>query len=413
VGVFKLAFLIAALFVVAVVYDWSMLDRLIIALLVLGLVAWVWSRLSLKRLGLTRSLSSDRVRAGEVVTEELSLRNYSRLPKLWVEVRDHSSLEHHRAGRVVSLRGRRTEAWSAETRARRRGRYRLGPITVMSGDPFGIFQTRKSIPVSHELVVYPSTIDVSHIHLPAATMSGGAMHALNPAVSSPTIAGLRDYSAGDPLNRISWTATARRGMMMVKEFDPDPTSDLWIILDLSEEAQVDLPVPSGKVTRADASSGVLDSTEEYIVAIGASLADRALSEGRKVGLVVNRAMPVRLDADNTQRQWFRIFETLATASAFGSRSLAEAIAAESRRFSRTNGVVVVTASGDREWMPAARALVQRQVPVTAVMVDAGSAASASLSPVIEDLASARVVVTRFPTHLATARVHEPFSVFST
>jgi uncharacterized protein (DUF58 family) len=412
-GAFKLGLLIAALFVVAVVYDWSVLDNLIIALAVLGLVAWVWSRLSLTRLGLTRSLSSDRVRAGEAVIEELTLRNYSRLPKLWVEVRDHSSLPFHRAGRVVSLKGRSGEAWTTETRTRHRGRYRLGPITVLSGDPFGIFQARKSIPVSHELVVYPTTVDVSQIHLPAATMSGGAMHALNPAVSSPTIAGLRDYAAGDPLNRISWTATARRGMMMVKEFDPDPTSDLWIILDLSEEPQVDLPVAVIESRREDTSRVVLDTTEEYIVAIGASLADRALSEGRKVGLVINRAMPVRLDADNSQRQWFRIFETLATANAFGNRSLTEAIGAESRRFTRTNGVIVVTASGDREWMPAARALVQRQVPVTAVIVDAGSAAREPISPVIEDLASARVAVTRFPTHLATADVHEPFSVFTT
>jgi uncharacterized protein (DUF58 family) len=412
-GAFKLGLLIAALFVVAVVYDWSMLDKLIIALVALGLVAWIWSRLSLTRLGLTRSLSSDRVRAGEVVTEDLALRNYSRLPKLWVEVRDHSSLPYHRAGRVVSLRGRSGEAWTTDTRARQRGRFRLGPITVLSGDPFGIFQTKKSIPVSHELVVYPAMVDVSQIHLPAATMSGGAMHALNPAVSSPTIAGLRDYTAGDPLNRISWTATARRGMMMVKEFDPDPTSDLWIILDMSEEAQVDLPVGSDDALADDVTGAVLDSTEEYIVAIGASLADRALSQGRKVGLVVNRAMPVRLDADNSQRQWFRIFETLATANAFGTRTLTEAIAAESRRLTRTNGVVVVTASGDREWTPAARALVQRQVPVTAVVVDAGSAAKEPISPMIEDLAAARVAVTRFPTHLAMADVHEPFSVFTT
>jgi uncharacterized protein (DUF58 family) len=182
---------------------------------------------------------------------------------------------------------------------------------------------------------------------------------------------------------------------------------------MSEEAQVDLPVGSDDALADDATGAVLDSTEEYIAAIGASLADRALSEGRKVGLVVNRAMPVRLDADNSQRQWFRIFETLATANAFGTRSLTEAIAAESRRLTRTNGVVVVTASGDREWTPAARALVQRQVPVTAVVVDAGSAAKEPISPMIEDLAAARVAVTRFPTHLATADVHEPFSVFTT
>lgn len=406
-GAFKLGILIAGLFIVAVVYDWSMLDKLIIALVALVVIAWIWSRLSLRRLGLTRSLSSDRVRAGEVVTEELTLRNHSRLPKLWVEVRDHSSLPAHQAGRVVSMRGRAAEAWTAETRVRHRGRFRLGPISVHSGDPLGIFQTKKLIPVAHELVVYPMAVEVSGVHLPAATMSGGAMHALNPAVSSPTVAGLRDYTPGDPLNRISWSATARRGTMMVKEFDPDPTSDLWIILDLSEGGQMDLPCDDEEPTVA------LDSVEEYIVAIGGSIADRALAEGRKVGLVVNRAMPVRLDADNSQRQWFRIFETLATANAFGDRSLTEAIAAESRRLTRTNGVVVVTASPETDWVPAARALVQRQVPVTAVLVDAGPAAPRSISPLSEELASARVSVSRFPTHAAIAGAREPVSHLAT
>lgn len=393
----KLAFLIATLVVVSVVYDWSILDRLIVALVALLIVTWVWSRLSLRRLGLTRSLSTDRVRAGEVIVEQMTLRNVSRVPKLWVEVRDHSSLLGHEAGRVVSLRGRGAETWTVETRVSRRGRYRLGPITVHGGDPIGLFATRRAIPAAHELVVYPTAVDVSAIHLPAASMSGGVMHAHNQAIASPTIAGIREYAPGDPLNRISWSATARRGMMMVKEFDPDPTSDVWIVLDLGSSAQISLPRPDG------AEAMVLDSTEEYVVAIGASLADHALGGGRKVGLVINRAMPIRLDADNTQRQWFRIFETLATASAFGERSLAEALAAESRRFTRTTGVVVVTASPERGWVPAARALAQRQVPVTAVVVDVGGAAERSITPLIDELASARIAVTRYPTHVAPAR----------
>ena len=395
----KLVLLTAALLLAAVVFEWQILEPAILAVLALLIVAWIWSRLALRRLGLTRSLAADRLRAGETVVEELRLRNASRLPKLWVEVRDHSTLPGHTAGRVVSLRGRGSAAWTVETSAVRRGRYRLGPITVHSGDPIGIFQVRRSIPATLELVVYPAQVDVSAIHLPAAAMTGGAMHARTPGISSPTVAGIREYVPGDPLNRISWSATARRGAMMVKEFDPDPTSDLWIVLDLVDaarrlvpRAETGDPVPSG---------AVLDTVEEYIVAIGASLAERALNEGRKVGLVLNRAMPVRLDADNAQRQWFRVFEMLATASAFGERPLSEALAAEARRFTRTSGLVVVTGSPGREWVPAAAALVQRQVPVTAVIVDAGTTDDGgSMQPLIEELASARASVSRYPTHIA-------------
>ena len=38
--------------------------------------------------------------------------------------------------------------------------------------------------------------------------------------------------SSDGFNRISWSATARLGRLMVKEFDQDPTADVWVVLDL-------------------------------------------------------------------------------------------------------------------------------------------------------------------------------------
>ncbi|HEV2068110.1 MAG TPA: hypothetical protein VGR08_14875, partial [Thermomicrobiales bacterium] len=122
----------------------------------------------------------------------------------------------------------------------------------------------------------------------------------------------------------------------------------------------------------------------------------ALNEGRKVGLLVNRAMPIRLEPDNSQRQWFRIFETLALATPFGQRSLGEAIEADARKFSRTSGLVVVTDSPAQEWVTAAQALVQRHVPVTAVVVAASPAeGEPTMATLIEALAAAHVAVSQF------------------
>lgn len=410
---FKLGLLIVGLFIVAVVYDWSMLDNLIVALVALLAVSWIWSRDSLSRLGLRRTLTSDRIRAGETIEEVLELTNHSRLPRLWIEVQDHSTLPNHHAGSVVSIRAKGTTTWHSRTRAIRRGAYRLGPFTLHGGDPFGIFQKRRLIPVSHELVVYPAAIDVSSVSLPVAKMSGGTVRQGNLALSSPTIAGIREYTPGDPLNHISWSATARRGAMMVKEFEPDPTADLWLVLDLSERGQFDLEGRPHGGGRGVTGEMLLDTTVEYIVSIGGSLAERALGEGRKVGVVINRSMPIRLEADNSQRQWFRIFEVLASATAFGNRSLVEALTSDGRRFSRTNGLVVVTSDPGTDWVSAARMLAERQVAVSAVIVDAGGEGSDDVTPLIEALAASRVHVTRFPTHTASARVVEPFHVHST
>ena len=392
-GALKLGLIAATLFIIAVVNDWSTPDRLIITLLAAFAITWVWSRLSLARLGLKRTLSLDRVRAGDWITEEFSLANQALLPKLWVEVRDLSSLPNHRAGRVVNVGSRSTSSWTVTTRCERRGRYRLGPLSISSGDPLGVFDSRKLIPATHELVVYPPQVDVSDVPIPMANMTGGRAINVNGVMAAHTISGIREYNVGDPLNRIAWSATARLGRMMVKEFDPDPTSDVWIMLDLND------PTASNRDDHAEQSQLVgpsTDEAQEYAIALAGSVAELCLDGGRKVGLIVNRAMPIRIDADNSQRQWFRIFESLAVASSFGKRPIEEAIQAEARRFSRSAGLIVITASSESHWVNAARSLVQRHVPVTAVLVADQHLPDA---PAMQELASAlvdvRVAVAQF------------------
>lgn len=410
-GALKLGLIAAVLFVIAVVNDWSTPDRLIVTLLIVLILAWIWTRLSLQRLGLTRSLTSDRVRAGEWVTEELTLTNYALLPKLWIEVRDLSSLPGHQAGRVVHLGSRSASTWSATTRCERRGRYRLGPIAMSSGDAFGLFELRKMIPAMHELIVYPPQVDVSDIPMPMANMSGGRASRVNPSLAAHQISGIREYSAGDPLNRISWNATARLGRMMVKEFDPEPTSDIWILLDLNESDDAGREPHNGSVRNAEPS---VDEELEYALAVAGSLAEQCLADGRKVGLIVNRSMPIRLDADNSQRQWFRVFETLAVASSFGHRSLFEAIQAESRRFSRNSGLIVITSSTSQDWVAAAHSLVQRQVPVTAVLVsDQHRADAGEMRALLEALASVHAAVVRLSPGERLAFLEPSYSPAST
>jgi len=388
-GAFKLGAITAILFVIAIVNDWSTPDRLIVTLVIVLLICWVWMRFSLQRLGLSRALSLDRVRAGEWITEELSLKNHGLLPRLWVEVRDLSSLPGHHAGQVVHLGSRGSATWEVSTRCERRGRYRLGPVSISSGDPLGLFEDRRLIPATHELIVYPPRVDVSDVPVPMANMSGGRVANANASVAAQTISGIREYGPGDPLNRISWNATARFGRMMVKEFDPEPTSDIWIILDLNE------PEYDGHTEPDRHGSASVDEALEYAIAVAGSLAERCLNDGRKVGLVANRSMPIRLDPDGSQRQWFRIFETLAVASSFGRRPLHEAIQAESRRFSRNSGLIVITSGTSRDWVLAARSLVQRQVPVSAVMIaDQHRHDAEDMQSLVEALAGAYVSVTR-------------------
>src|ERR1700744_1534270 len=42
---------------------------------------------------------------------------------------------------------------------------------------------------------------------------------------------LRDYQKGDELRNISWTATARRGKLVTRQFTVERSQQVWIVLD--------------------------------------------------------------------------------------------------------------------------------------------------------------------------------------
>jgi uncharacterized protein (DUF58 family) len=95
---------------------------------------WAWLNVNLVRL--TRQIRTRYIQAGDFIEERFVIENTSRIPKLWLELKDYSQLPNHRASRVVSnLGGKRQQSWHVRTPTYQRGRFRLGPITLSSGDP--------------------------------------------------------------------------------------------------------------------------------------------------------------------------------------------------------------------------------------------------------------------------------------
>jgi len=399
---FRVGLLVVATLIFVQFNEWQVLDQLTIALVALLVLAYIWSRVSVTGVGAARWISTDRsqsgqaIRAqvGQAITEEIVIENHARLGKLWLEIRDLSTLPGHHASRVINLRGKQRRSWVVKTVCARRGRFQTGPLIVRAGDPFGIFPTAKSLPVQFELIVYPAIVDLSHFALPVGILSGGRTTDRRTPILTPSVAGIREYVPSDAFNRISWSATARMGKLMVKEFDVDPTSDVWLVLDLEHSHRVPASfVPS--VTSDDYTTwpveAWLDATEEYAITIAASLAHRCLKQGRAFGLIATAAHYEVHPAERSDRQYDKMRETLAVIEADGHRPLAEVLVAETRRFTRHSGLIVITSSPDVTWVAALSELTGRRVKATAVVIDPASFGSAlSIQPVIDALHVANI-----------------------
>lgn len=394
----KLAIIALVILILAQLNQWDVLDNIFFTMIGLLVVAYLWSYVSLRGVTVSRDARSDRAQVGQVFQERVRIQNHSRLAKLWVELLDQSNLPGHQVSRVVHLGPHDSNRWRVDTTVARRGKFRIGPMLLRSGDPFGLFPRYELFPETEDLLVYPATVDLSQFALPVGELPGGSAIQRRTPFVTPNAASVRDYFPGDAFNRIAWRATARTGKPMVKEFELDPTADLWIVLDLDASVQAgalggsSMPsIQTGDVPL----SFWLDSTEEYGVTIAASLARHFLNQNRNVGFIANSARTTVIPADRGGRQMLKILEQLALIRANGDVPFSELLLAEGGLFTRNSTVIAITPSTEESWVQALINIVTRNVQCVAVAIEANTfGGQGSSLMVVSDLASVNI-----PTYL--------------
>jgi uncharacterized protein (DUF58 family) len=112
---------------------------------------------------------------------------------------------------------------------------------------------------------------------------------------------LREHQPGDPFRRIAWRASARRGRLLVREFEREERDVVWVVLDVSVELW------AGPIGRAPL---------DLLIDEAAAIVARHLGRGDRVGLAVFAAGPrVRIQPDSGSAQGQKILHALLTAGA--------------------------------------------------------------------------------------------------
>ncbi len=206
-------------------------------------------------------------------------------------------------------------------------------------------------------MVYPRLEPLPRWRLPAASLEGSRVAPVRTLQTTPLATTVRPYAPGDSMNRIHWKSTARHGDIQVKEFDLEQTADAWIVLDLQRSIQTG---------RGD------DSTVEVAVRAAASVADKALQEGRAVGMTVNVGRTAFLPPDRGGRQHLKIMQLLASVEADSNTPLVETLIATVGRLRRGMTAVVITPSLDPSWVRPLASLRARGVACVVLALDASA-----------------------------------------
>jgi uncharacterized protein (DUF58 family) len=338
--------------------------------------AWVWTFLSLRKLRLTRQARSLRASVGDMFEENFDLNNDSRLPRLWVEIDNLSDLPQAAGSRLVTnLGGKQRRSYLARTWLTRRGVYRLGPTTLASGDPFGLFAVKRTISKADSLLVLPLILPIQDFPSPSGYLPGGKAIRQKSFEITPHASGVREYVHGDPLKRIHWPTSARRDRLMVKEFEQDPQAEIWLFLDAEVGLHHELPAPRQQPHWRDwtlqrrPELSLPPSSLEYAITITASLAHYFISQRRAVGFVTEGPAYTVIPAERSERQESKLLETLAFVQAEGQLPLVSLVDSIAPRIPYGSSALLVTASARQDILLAAENLSRRGLSPVVILVN--------------------------------------------
>jgi len=249
------------------------LQRLGVLLLVLPVPAWLAVRQARSGLRVGHAVTPPRIMVGEQAQVRLVLGNPHTFGTGPLRITETVPGGRPLRFSVAGVRGRQRRTVAYPLPPLRRGRYTVGPTTVMASDPFGLVTADTRSDDVGELIVRPATTRLAALTLPIAWRDGAAMLSHSVGVGGSDDASVREYRHGDDLRKIHWRSTARSGAMMVRQEERPWHGESLVLLDNRALAY---PMAPG-----EPESPALEWAVSAAASIGCHLAER----GRRVAVV--------------------------------------------------------------------------------------------------------------------------------
>jgi uncharacterized protein (DUF58 family) len=238
----------------------------------------VYGRRALRRLSVERKLPAH-LHADERLRVDVTVTNRRRWLSAWaIRVDDRVAREEASAGETarvgvffprVSCGETRQIAY--EGRLPLRGRYRFGPLRVSTRFPWGLVRHSVVLEKGAELVVHPK---LGRLSRGWAQMirehEAGSQRTSRRGLLEADFYGLREWRAGDTRRWIHWRTSARRGSLIVRQFEQRRSQNLALLVDLWQPA--------------NPSEAELDHVETAISFVATLLAEACKRPGARVTL---------------------------------------------------------------------------------------------------------------------------------
>lgn len=381
----------------ALLFKLSLLAYAMYALLGVLLVSRYLTRSWAASLSAKRQVDKLAAEVGDTVSVELTIENAGKLPIAWVLLEDllpREALIYDPPRLAVT--GRRIELTMMKPQGiktmlyqltcNRRGYYQIGPLVLETGDLFGLHRRYRVATEPQFLMVLPKVMPLAGYEVVSKRPIGEVRMTYRLFEDPTRIAGVRAYERGDPLNRVSWKATARTGQLHSKVYEPSTVVGATILLDFHKASHSKSGEPHRSELAITAAASIANAVylmgqQIGLVTNGRDAADRIRTEGW-VGDVRTRAaakasagmkeksdrlQPQIVQTRRGPEQLMQILETLARVELTDGLTLPQLILESTSRMPRDASVIVILPKVTMETAIALGELRRQGFAVTAVI----------------------------------------------
>lgn len=307
---------------------------LVLAGLLVGalIMQWRWSRRGVEAISAQRRLPTEAF-AGKPFRVRYRLYNLSRLMPVWM-IRVEDEIESvDRNDRAIAVCGvgvvspQRTVIPYFDCVVARRGRYRLGPVVLMTTFPFSLFSSRQIVDDNDELYVFPRTLTLrGRWQQRLISRTGGVSTSTRRSGQSEgEFFGLREWQTGDSPKWIHWRTTARLFEPAVRQFEQQRRFDTCILVDAFDDGSGD------------------DTQVEFAISLAATfLVHLIASPSNRVVLAVAGNQSDAVIAGGSIEGKRRMLEVLADAAATDSPDVTEAANKAFQIVGTTQDLIVIS-----------------------------------------------------------------------
>jgi uncharacterized protein (DUF58 family) len=196
----------------------------------------------LHRMSVQRKFDKQSYRAGDELTATITITRNNSFPLLYIMIQDqlppHLGRHYSKdASKIIVFPLFRKEIQIQYSLLQLpRGDYSFKEIKVQTGDFFGLV-TKESFYIQEEnYLVYPKIVPIKPETIWMVFEEGTrfSRHFLDHA--GEVISGIREYQAGDRFAWVDWKASAKKNILVSKEFDRQKTNSLTIVMDGSSRS---------------------------------------------------------------------------------------------------------------------------------------------------------------------------------